>query len=64
MKLLLPLNNRQLGNCSFREGFKILDLFENNSENEKAIAILTSQDFKKDLKEFFVSQSFNQEDFN
>ena len=44
--------------------FIILDLFENNSETEKAIAILTSQEFKKDLKEFFVSQSFNQEDFN
>ena len=44
--------------------FIVLDLFENNSETEKAIAILTSQEFKNDLKEFFVSQSFNQEDFN
>ena len=43
--------------------FIVIDFFE-DSKDEKAIEILVSVDFKKDLKDYFISQSFNFEDFN
>lgn len=39
--------------------FVVLDFFENKDEEPKAIEILTSESFKKDLKDFVASEYFN-----
>lgn len=42
--------------------FVVFDLYQ--EDQDKAVQVLISDGFKKDLREFFISQSFNQEDFN
>ena len=42
--------------------FVVLDLYEENQD--EAIEVLTSENFKNELREFFISQSFNQGDLN
>lgn len=44
--------------------FVVFDFFEPKEKEQEGINILTSEDFKKDLMDYFVSQSFNMEDFN
>lgn len=44
--------------------FVVLDFFETDENQEDSINILTSDEFKKDLREYFVSQSFSKEEFN
>ena len=42
--------------------FVVFDLYEENQQ--EAIKILTSEPFKKELRDFFISQSFNKDDLN
>lgn len=44
--------------------FVVFDLFEPVEETEEITEILTSNEFKQDLKKFFFAQSFNFEDLN
>ena len=42
--------------------FVVFDLYE--EDEDKAVQILVSDEFKKDLREFFISQSFDKDDLN
>lgn len=42
--------------------FVVFDLYE--EDQEAAIEVLISDDFKKELREFFISQSLNKDDLN
>lgn len=42
--------------------FVVFDLYE--EDEDKAVQTLVSDEFKKDLREFFISQSFDKDDLN
>lgn len=44
--------------------FIVVDLFETKEDEDKSIQVLISEEFKTELREYFVSQSFNPSDFN
>ncbi len=44
--------------------FIVVDFFEMDENKEESIKILTSESFKKDLRDFFISQSFNINELN
>ena len=42
--------------------FVVFDLFE--EDQDKSIEVITSEPFKKELREFFISQSFDKDELN
>ncbi|MDK7376093.1 hypothetical protein QP519_11175 [Weeksella virosa] len=44
--------------------FIVVDFFEDNSKRDESIQILISEEFKQDLRDYFVRESFNLTDFN
>lgn len=44
--------------------FIVVDFFEDDSKKEESIQILISEEFKQDLREYFVSQSITPEELN
>lgn len=44
--------------------FIFVDFFEDNSKRDESIQIIISEEFKQDLREYFVSQSITPEELN